>query len=423
MRKEKILPILMALVLITLSGCAGEKTPSDGEGGKSSRRASSQAASAPVSSAPLPKEKKEPETVVRTLSSGVEVDAVITYPDGIDFEALPSFPATLRRLSLEGVEEALLPGQTIITRERQTTKDSRFPDAMYELVITEENSSLVCTEDRLVLFTEQNDRMLYYFNNKIGSGEYNADAFLSDQPLAFASPQACREEILAFLESLQIQVADGGTCYTLDHATMLEVGEALQQKRVKNALEAGATNEDGSVRTEADILEHDQPLDFTEEDDCYYFILQLSAGGFPLTEVDNGIMDNGGFVPGCGLRVVYGKKGIVGLELDGVYDVGKETEAAPGLDWEGALEKLDENFNAIILEGTYQVEESSFVYVPISKNGSTEVTLVPAWQFGIRHEMEFQDKEDPTQTVTMEDYTEVLLHAITGKEMLRDTSL
>lgn len=159
--------------------------------------------------------------------------------------------------------------------------------------------------------------------------------------------------------------------------------------------------------------------DYTAEDDCYYFKLFASAGGFPITRVENGSAENGSFIPGSIIEATVSKDGIVDLYLNGVYQSSETISEGEGLDLDEAVSTLDEKYNSIIPDGTYEVEEIAFEYVPIFQGDGISAELTPAWRFLMKHTMEFEGKtDDDLHTVTQ--YENVMFNALTGKEILRE---
>ena len=214
-------------------------------------------------------------------------------------------------------------------------------------------------------------------------------------------------------------MTDEYTCYTIEHETMSRVAQEYRNKMTQQAQEAGVLNEDGTSMTEDEVMAGFPDPNYTENDDCYYFKIFASVNGFPITWVENGIVENGGFMPGSMITAIYSKDGIVSLNCSYIYQMKSEKEAVSGLDLEEAISALDIKYNSVIPDGKYEVEDIYFEYVPISEGDSISVKLIPAWRFQMKHTVEVS-KADGDKSHAVDLYEYVLINAVTGKEILKD---
>lgn len=414
---------LIVFYIFTMSGCDSGPIP----------QSSGPISDKPASSEPTisePKEESgvlssqqevtlaEPQTIQRTLSSGVTIDAKVSIPANVDFSALKSYQGILQRLDINAVKDDLLGAGTEIQETREETRGSRFSDAEYMLFETPDGSSISSTGDMLSYSSTSKADVAFYLRLEPGT-EYNGDAFLTDREFSFGTRQECFEKVKSLIGKLGVSVSDEYLCHTIDHETLTVEAQQYRAEQIERARETGVTNEDGTSMTEEDVLKGFPDPDYTAEDDCYSFKLFASAGGFPITRVENGSAENGSLTPGSMIEATVSRDGIVDLYLNGVYQSSETISEGEGLDLDEAISTLDEKYNSIIPDGTYEVEEIAFEYVPISQGDGISAELTPAWRFLMKHTMEFEGKtDDDLHAVTQ--YENVMFNALTGKEILRE---
>ncbi len=423
MKRLSFIAAILVMAFL-LSACSNsQKIVSDSGISKSvlpsSKGSVSAASSITISSVTSPTNSpSEISTIQRTLSSGVTIDAKVSIPANVDFSALKSYQGTLQRLDINAVRDDLLGADTEIQETREETRDSRFPDATYILYEAPDGSHLSSGEDMLVYFSPSMSDEDFYLRLE-PCAEYNGDVFLTGRELSFGTRQESLEKVKSVIEKLGVSVSDEYLCYTVDHETLREEAQRYRAEQIERAQETGVTNEDGTSMTEEDILEGFPDPNYTEEDDCYCFKLFASADGFSITRVENGSAENGSFTPGSIIEATVSKDGIADLYLNSIYQSGETINEGEGLDLDGAIAALDEKYNSIIPDGTYEVEEIAFEYVPISQGDGLSAELTPAWRFLMKHTMEFEGKtDDDLHAVTQ--YENVMFNALTGKEILRE---
>lgn len=358
------------------------------------------------------------KTIYRELSSGVLIDADINVPNGVDFANLQSFSATLKKLNIDNVKDDFIDSNANVSKTEQETAESPFENDIYTLYEVDDGTLLAGNSNMISYFSAKKPNIESYFVVE-PSTEYNGDRFLTDTEFAFGTKQACFEEIKSLLAKLGVEVTDDYICYPVDHSTLSEAALQIREDTLERVRETGVTNEDGSPISEEEALFGYPDPNYTEDDDCYYFTIYANAGGFPITQKENGIFENGGYTPGSIINAIYSKDGIVNLYCRSIYGVNEISETANGADLEAAIQLLDDKYNSIIPDGSYEVSEISFEYVPISDGGGISAELVPAWRFQMKHTITVGDKNGgAAHSVDLYDY--VLFNAITGKEILKD---
>ena len=413
-----ILFVAVFVVISSLSGCVKEE--SQNTSGISDIFSSSVSSGNSCGDSASSDDEMSPNTtsVHRELSSGVVLNADVFIPENIDYSKLPTYEGELQRLDVEQVVDLLFCGDTSVTKSEVETNESRFPDAVSTLYESGDGSTLSSIEDVFSFQSAKCPQIESYLWLE-PSTEYNGDVFLTGKDLSFGSQQECFQKIRDVLKQLDITVTDEYTCYTIEHEAMSRVAQEYRNKMTQQAQEAGVLNEDGTSMTEDEVMAGFPDPNYTENDDCYYFKIFASVNGFPITWVENGIVENGGFMPGSMITAIYSKDGIVSLNCSYIYQMKSEKEAVSGLDLEEAISALDSKYNSVIPDGKYEVEDISFEYVPISEGDSISVELTPAWRFQMKHTVEVS-KSDGDESRAVDLYEYVLINAVTGKEILKD---
>ena len=411
--------VLLFVVMMSLSACFFKENNQDITSASKTHSSSASGGNTSEGSSYSGNQSSQDTTIIqRELSSGVVLNAEVSIPENIDFTKLPTYEGELQRLDVEPLVDLLFSGDTSVTKSEVETKESRFPDAVSTLYESGDGSILSSIEDVFSFQSAKCPQIESYLWLE-PSAEYNGDAFLTGKDLSFGSQQECFQKIRDILRQLDIAVTDEYTCYTIDHETMSRVAQEYRNKITKQVQETGVLNEDGTSMTEDEVMEGYPDPNYTEEDDCYYFKLFASVNGFPITPVENGIVENGGFMPGSMITAIYSKDGVVSLNCSYIYQAKGEKNAVSGFDLEDAISALDNKYNSIIPDGKYDVEAIYFEYVPISVGDNISVELTPAWRFQMKHTVEVS-KSDGDKSRAVDLYEYVLINAVTGKEILKD---
>lgn len=361
--------------------------------------------------------KPREDVIVRTLDSGVVVNAAVSVTPTVDFSQLSIFEGELQRLSIDPVANRLV-GEDY-TEIRQETKESVFSDAEYVLLEGADGTVLSSTESALSYTSPRGNEIVSYLWLEKGSSDYNGDAFLTGEEFSFGTQQECFNVIKEVLNSLNVQVCDDFICYSVDNEIFTEEAQQYRNKIFSQAREMGLQTEDGSLISEEELFQDFPEVNYTSDDDCYYYIIFPSIDGIPVTREENGIFENGGSISGSVIEAIYSHEGIIQLYLNSIYHVNEKSHDEGGMDLEDALAWLDEKYNEIIIDGEYIVQEISLEYVPISKGDRIHVELVPAWRFCINHTMRRAAKDNPYELIEISVYEQVMVNAVTGKEIVR----
>ncbi len=108
------------------------------------------------------------------------------------------------------------------------------------------------------------------------------------------------------------------------------------------------------------------------------------------------------------------EKGLLGLTLDGLVEVGEELERKALIGPERAEEALLERYAGEYLASDIYLEELELNYVLLARENRQK--LVPAWVFCIARDVEHEDNETGG-AITVKEYEHFVVNAITGEEI------
>ena len=92
----------------------------------------------------------------------------------------------------------------------------------------------------------------------------------------------------------------------------------------------------------------------------------------------------------------------------------------PVLTLDEAIQKLEEKFDSMIVEGEWRVDEIEMAYIAVPIEGTNDARLLPVWRFQTEHTMEYAGKDDPSQTTTLTDRGDILFNALDGTELFKN---
>lgn len=449
--KSVFLPVLLAAAL---TACSAQADSLSFQPASSVPAAdpepSPHSASLPESSTPAPEAEASGE-IQRTLSCGAAVNAVVSCPGSVDFSSLSSYSGALHSFDPEAVKNVLLGEGEIPCQKDETAAGSLIPGAVYHFFTGEDGQSLMVqgetvTYDKDGLYSS----VAPWFHLDKADGLYNGELFPADKDLPFASRQQGYEELRQVLGKLGVEVSSQYDCYAVEESALQKAEQRLEEtspaempeeggaagrdalEAVSSEAEAGeaalaevpADEDAGAVPSEAEgapvkELPAERNAD-PESRECYFYRLYTDIQGVPVTAHENGSVDKGTYLPGATIEALYAADGLHSLHISCVFDAGENQTPAQALDLEGALNKLDELYQQGVLEDTVEVREIALEYVPVADASRVEVELAPAWRFGVLRTRAYPEKSNPQETVLVPDYEQVMIHALTGKEILLD---
>ncbi len=111
------------------------------------------------------------------------------------------------------------------------------------------------------------------------------------------------------------------------------------------------------------------------------------------------------------VKVFYGAEGLNMLDAVCAGCNGRGTpQPVPTLD--EAIQKLEEKFDSMIVEGEWRVDEIEMAYIAVPIEGTNDARLLPVWRFQTEHTMEYAGKDDPSQTTTLDGQGRHLFNAL-----------
>jgi len=182
-----------------------------------------------------------------------------------------------------------------------------------------------------------------------------------DKDWDFASREEAYDQIKSAYSQLGIAISDQYDVYTYDYETL--------KKNEQDSLYGNESSEDWS-----------------EADNCYYFVLQQELNGLPVTKQGNGsFSDETNVTNGPSLDVIYTGNGIEMLNIMDPYEVKTVEQSTSVISLEDAMKSFG-NFCAQIEGGSIRtITGIRYEYVPIAKenNSKSGYDLVPCWTFKV----------------------------------------
>lgn len=360
--------ILVTLVLcMALSACTKAevgKAPTAESAAASSVESTASGGKSAASEVSLPEKTKTAAHVTKTLSSGVVVDADVTVPKAMQQQNLPEMQGTGQEIDFEKIKEIFCAGKKI-TEETEGSYPPDMPGAL--------------TEAEKHLSTEDGDYLLvgcgnsfFYTAARDTQDTSNLELYKTGKDLDFATIAEADEEIRKVAEELGISVGDS-VCYTIDTSSMPH----------------------------------------------YIFQYDLLVNGMPLGKFDGGSYSDNVFTPGTYLTAVLDEDGIRHFDVSYVLKETETGDAQRVLTLDEALDKVDEKYNSIIMEGDYYINDIQMAYMPIKTDDAGIVRLIPVWYFQTTHQILLPDKSSTGEIMLPQDGY-ILINALDGTELLHE---
>lgn len=352
--------VLLSVLLVLLPGCTKPVTESGVQSTESGTAESTDASLAEKtddSSA-----QAQSGHVEKTLSSGVKVDADVYVPESMQQQNLPEMQGTGQEIDFEKIKEIFCAGKKI-TEETEGSYPPDMPGAL--------------TEAEKHLSTEDGDYLLvgcgnsfFYTAARDTQDTSNLELYKTGEDLDFATIAEADGEIRKVAEELGISVGDS-VCYTIDTSSMPH----------------------------------------------YVFRYDLLVNGLPLGKFDGGSYSDNVFTPGTYLTAVLDEDGIRHFDVSYVLKETETGDAQRVLTLDEALDKVDEKYNSIIMEGDYYINDIQMAYTPIKTDDAGIVRLIPVWYFQTTHQILLPDKSG-TGEIMLPQSGYILINALDGTELL-----
>lgn len=197
------------------------------------------------------------------------------------------------------------------------------------------------------------------FKLQQGYSDYNAYKYSMEDELSFATKEEAFGSIKTALGNMGIDIDDQYSCFALDHRIMQE--------------EEYVTDIDGNVATEY------YKDAWTEDDDCYYFIINQSYKGiptyhvfydaFPLAADEN-----------APIQVIYNKNGIQFLQIEKVFQFSEENGSYDLKSFTEIAKTIQNKYGMLLGDSQYEVTSAELYYME-SKVSENQYEILPVWIF------------------------------------------
>lgn len=355
--------VLLSVLLVLLPGCTKPVTESGVQSTESgTAESTAEALSSTESGAENTAEKAE--HITQTLSSGVMVNADVYVPEFMQKSALAEMRGQGQLIDYEELKSLFCSGKTI-TEEGEEPWKMVTPGAM------EAVGKYVSTQDGDYLQRICGNTFYYMTERDIQDIE-DLTIYETGKNLDFASIEETDKTIRDIAEKLNIAVGKG-VCYTID----------------------------------------------TSAQPHYIFQYDLLVNGMPLGKFDGGSYSDNVFTPGTYLTAVLDEDGIRHFDVSYVLKEAETGDAQRVLSLDEALDKVDEKYNSIIMEGDYYINEIQMAYTPIKTDDAGIVRLIPVWYFQTTHQILLPDKSGTGEIMLPQDGY-ILINALDGTELLHE---
>lgn len=353
--------VLLSVLLVLLPGCTKPVTKSGVQSTESGTAESTEEAlSSTESGAENTAEKAE--HITRTLSSGVMVDTDVYVPEAMQKSALAEMRGQGQLIDYEELKSLFCSGKTI-TEEGEEPWEMVTPGAM------EAVGKYVSTQDGDYLQRICGNTFYYMTERDIQDIE-DLTIYETGKNLDFASIEETDKTIRDIAEKLNIAVGKG-VCYTID----------------------------------------------TSSQPHYVFQYEILVNGMPLAMFDGGSYSDNVFTPGTYLTAVLDEDGIRHFDVSYVLKETETGDAQRVLTLDEALDKVDEKYNSIIMEGDYYINDIQMAYTPVQTEETGIVRLIPVWYFQTTHQILVPNRSG-TGKVMLPQSGYILINALDGTELL-----
>ena len=353
--------VLLSVLLVLLPGCTKPVTES---GVQSTESGTAESTAETLSSTESGAENtaEKAEHITRTLSSGVMVDADVYVPESMQKSALAEMRGQGQLIDYEELKSLFCSGKTI-TEEGEEPWEMVTPGAM------EAVGKYVSTQDGDYLQRICGNTFYYMTERDIQDIE-DLTIYETGKNLDFASIEETDKTIRDIAEKLNIAVGKG-VCYTID----------------------------------------------TSSQPHYVFQYEILVNGMPLAMFDGGSYSDNVFTPGTYLTAVLDEDGIRHFDVSYVLKATETGDAQRVLTLDEALDKVDEKYNSIIMEGNYYINDIQMAYTPIKTDDAEIVRLIPVWYFQTTHQILVPNRSG-TGEVMLPQSGYILINALDGTELL-----
>lgn len=398
--------ILVVLVLcMALSACTkaeAGKTPSAASTAESSAESAVRGEEDAAGEVSLPEKTETAAHVTQTLSSGVMIDADVYVPESMQKTELPEMRGTGHEVAHEGLSEVFFGGAEVESTVTEVADSGFFSDTGTQELWQVGDAVLSAVGATAAYSNGRATTAMYLFSEYASALPFgdNRAVYLTGKNLGFATIDEVKAKVQTYIDALGVSVLEP-TCYTMDYDTMRDVY-------------------DGRTALETYDADFDFVIEPTKEDEQYVLEYPLAVNGMPLGSFDGGSYSGDVWVTGTSVKVFYGAEGLNMLSMPYALDVTDAGTPQPVLTLDEAIQKLEEKFDSMIVEGEWRVDEIEMAYIAVPIEGTNDARLLPVWRFQTEHTMEYAGKDDPSAATTLTDRGDILFNALDGTELLKN---
>lgn len=218
----------------------------------------------------------------------------------------------------------------------------------------------------------------------------NLALFTNDAEFEFASREDAEKAVISVLNKLGVENNGAALVFALDHQTLQSV-----EKQVKDSGE----HEEYTFKN-----------DWTEEDDCYFVMMNCVFQNIPVNSIDT-VLSNSNLLIGTDIAALYSKNGFEYFEVSNFYSQKSIEASSRIISPADAIGIVSAKFESIITTSKYKITGVELKYVPqFGDKNHTSIQLVPVWYFTVE---ETYEKEGSSSKATLR----LMINAYTGKEM------
>lgn len=242
------------------------------------------------------------------------------------------------------------------------------------------------------------DQSIYFHNNFLnyisnafhleeGSPDFNANLYMQDGNLSFATQEQALERILSQLSLLGINL-DGNmeyTCYVLNYETL---------KQEESAMDVNGNQDQERYKDTWD-----------ETDNSYYFCIRQTQDGLPVTHE---YADAFGHVEdgNAPIQAIISQNGIQMLTVDRVFQFSNADKKAELAEFDLIALSVKEKYEKLLTDSTYTVTHAKLYYLVEKNEGKYEGK--PVWVFRITEQVNQSEQT----------YHQIIIDAETGMEII-----
>lgn len=326
------------------------------------------------------------------LSSGVIVNAELKVPEAAELEDMPVYSASLQELPFDKFSNSFAKNRSVIEKTEQPSEDN-IGNGSYKYYQLEDGSTLTYNGGIFLHYSSAK-----YRNIQVDFEIENDEEDSFNKDFDFETRELADKKIREIFRDLGLEVAEECKSYSIDYKWLQEKNQMPEYPDIAE-----------KIQIEMEEIVWSNKLD------CYLFRYFGSANNMPIT---NQLREEKGIlIPAPGIYVVYSRDGIEQIDISNCFQIENEENRTSVYGVNEILDVLDEKYNSIILEGNYSVDKLQLEYVPIETAQANKYQLIPAWRIYVSHEINIQNKDDPSKSEVIALPTQILFNAIDGTEL------